>query len=104
MHPATVDGLVLWASYPAESNDLSARDVAVVSVYGSRDGLATPEEVTASKDLLPPETRWVEIEGGNHAQFGWYGPQDGDLDATISRSAQQAQIVQATTALLAQMR
>ncbi|MGC9399477.1 MAG: alpha/beta hydrolase [Anaerolineae bacterium] len=102
-HPATVDGLVLWASYPAESNDLSARDVAVVSIYGSRDGLATPEKVSASRDLLPPETRWIEIAGGNYAQFGWYGPQDGDLSATISRSAQQAEIVQATTALLERM-
>ncbi len=102
-HPSAVDGLVLWASYPAESNDLSARDVAVFSVYGSRDGLATPEKIAASEDLLPPETRWVEIAGGNHAQFGWYGPQDGDRTATISHSTQQAQIVQATTVLLERM-
>jgi hypothetical protein len=102
-HPSAVEGLVLWASYPAESNDLSARDVAVVSVYGSRDGLATPEKVTTSEDLLPPATRWVEIKGGNHAQFGWYGPQDGDRNAALSRSAQQAEIVQATTALLARL-
>jgi hypothetical protein len=27
----------------------------------------------------------VSIEGGNHAQFGWYGPQEGDNPATISR-------------------
>ena len=103
VHPATVDGLVLWASYPAESNDLSARDVAVVSVYGSRDGLATPEKVTASEDLLPPETRWVEIEGGNHAQFGWYGAQNGDNPATISREAQTRQVVEATVELLANL-
>jgi hypothetical protein len=43
----------------------------------------------------------VPIEGGNHAQFGWYGTQAGDGQATISREAQQAQIVDATTALLA---
>ena len=29
------------------------------------------------------------IEGGNHAQFGSYGPQFGDGKATISREKQQ---------------
>ena len=31
----------------------------------------------------------VAIEGGNHAQFGHYGKQKGDPDATISREQQQ---------------
>ena len=35
----------------------------------------------------------MEIEGGNHAQFGNYGPQKGDLPATISAEEQQAQTV-----------
>jgi len=43
----------------------------------------------------------VAIEGGNHAQFGWYGPQAGDNPATISREAQQEQIIEATVELLA---
>jgi hypothetical protein len=43
---------------------------------------------------------WVEIVGGNHAQFGWYGDQQGDNPATISREEQQAQTVAATVALL----
>jgi len=43
----------------------------------------------------------VVIKGGNHAQFGWYGPQPGDGVATISREEQQAQIVEATVAFLA---
>jgi len=30
----------------------------------------------------------VAHEGGNHAQFDWYGPQRGDNPATISRSEQ----------------
>ncbi len=99
-HPDTVAGLVLWASYPAESNDLSERDLAVVSIYGTRDGLATIEKIDASWPYLPPTTIWVAIEGGNHAQFGWYGDQRGDNPATISRAAQQTQIVTATLALL----
>jgi len=102
-HPGALQGLVLWAAYPAASDDLSGRDLAVSSVFGTRDGLATLDEIDASRPLLPPDTAWVAIEGGNHAQFGWYGPQDGDNEATISRSAQQAQIVAATLDLLARI-
>ena len=51
----------------------------------------------------PETTAWVAIEGGNHAQFGWYGPQRGDNPASISREAQQEQIVRATLALLSSL-
>lgn len=98
-----IAGLALWASYPAESNDLSNQLIAVTSIYGTLDGLATPEKVLAAKPLLPDNTSWVPIEGGNHAQFGWYGPQEGDNPATISREEQQAQIVMATLALLSEL-
>jgi hypothetical protein len=98
--PSAVQGLVLWASYPSASDDLSARELAVVSIYGTHDGLATEEEIAASRPLLPAETRWVAIVGGNHAQFGWYGPQRGDSSATISREAQQQEVVAATLTLL----
>jgi poly(3-hydroxybutyrate) depolymerase len=102
-HPSAVHGLVLWASYPSASDDLSARELAVVSIYGTRDGLATEEEIAASRPLLPAETRWVAIVGGNHAQFGWYGPQSGDHPATISRQAQQQEVVAAMLTLLADL-
>jgi hypothetical protein len=62
-HPSAVQGLVLWASYPAASDDLSARELAVVSISGTRDGLATEEKIAASHPLLPAQTRWVTIEG-----------------------------------------
>ncbi|MBN1581330.1 MAG: alpha/beta hydrolase [Anaerolineae bacterium] len=103
-YPEQIAGLVLWASYPADSNDLSARDLPVVSVYGTRDGLATIDKIEASRTLLPDTTTWVAIEGGNHAQFGWYGSQSGDNAATINREAQQAQIVAATCELLESLR
>lgn len=60
-----------------------------------------PDDIAASRPLLPADTRWVAIEGGNHAQFGWYGPQAGDAPATISRQEQQRQIVVATLEVLA---
>ena len=95
-----IDGIAFWASYPAGSNDLSNADFAITSIYGTNDGVATPADIDASRPLLPPDTIWVSIEGGNHAQFGWYGDQDGDNPATISQEEQQAQIVEATVALL----
>ena len=103
-HPGTVDGLVLWAAYPASSDDLSRSGVRAVSISASLDGLATPDKIAASRSLLPPDTVWVTIAGGNHAQFGWYGPQQGDNLAAITREIQQMQIVQATVALLERLK
>ncbi len=99
-HTDQIDGLVLWASYPANSNDLANSNIKVVSISGSLDGLATPAKIDASRSLLPAGTTWVQISGGNHAQFGWYGDQPGDNPATISREDQQAQVIQATINLL----
>lgn len=99
-NPDSVDGLVLWASYPASSDDLSTSMLKVVSIYGTLDGLATGDQIGSSRALLPGSTTWVAIEGGNHAQFGWYGNQAGDLQATISRLDQQAKIISATITLL----
>ena len=45
----------------------------------------------------------VEIEGGNHAQFGNYCPQKGDLPAAISAEEQQAQTVEAIQSFLEEM-
>jgi hypothetical protein len=98
-HPA-LHGLVLWAAYPASSDDLSTSSLKVVSIYGTQDGLATGDKIEASHALLPANTQWVAIEGGNHAQFGWYGPQSGDNPATISRDQQQQEVITATLDLL----
>lgn len=98
-NPDDVDGLVLWASYPADSNSFADRDdLRVLSIYGSEDGHV--EDLAAAADLLPADTMWQVIDGGNHAQFGSYGKQPGDGKASISREEQQAQIVEATLTLL----
>lgn len=102
-NPDKVSGLALWAAYPEGSADLSGRALAVVSIYGTHDGLATVEQVEGARPLLPPDTVWVKIEGGNHAQFGSYGDQARDNAATISRAAQQAQVAAAMLDLLARM-
>ncbi|MFQ3565372.1 MAG: alpha/beta hydrolase [Aggregatilineales bacterium] len=100
-HPEVIRGLALWAAYPEEGADLSMRnDLQVVSIFASEDGLATLDKIEESRALLPPMTEFVLIDGGNHAGFGWYGEQDGDGVAAISREEQQAITVEATIAML----
>ena len=103
-NPGRVAGLVLWAAYPPESSDLSGSGLEAVSIYGTRDGLASPGEVLASRDRMPLETAFVAVEGGNHAGFGAYGPQRGDNPADISREEQAAQVTAATVELLVRIR
>jgi hypothetical protein len=103
-HPGATDGLVFWAAFPASGDSLADQsDLIVYSIYGTLDGLATPDKVLAAKPLLPATARFIPIEGGNHAQFGWYGDQSGDNPATISRVEQQAITVDATVEVLAQV-
>ncbi|GAA5529728.1 alpha/beta fold hydrolase [Herpetosiphon gulosus] len=102
-HPDTIDGLILLAAYPTASNSLAERELASSMIYASNDGLATLADIEAARPLMPSTTRWVEIQGGNHAQFGWYGEQSGDLPATISHAEQQQQTVQAALDVLQQL-
>ena len=99
-HPDAVDGLVLWAAYPEDSIDLATWDGATASIYGTLDGLTTVQDIDDSRLLLPADTVFVAIDGGNHAYFGWFGEQSGDNPATITRLEQQRTIVDATAAVV----
>jgi len=103
-HVSEVGGLVLWAAYPPSGSDLSRTDVAAVTIRGSNDGLASAADIDRSLARLPESTIRVEIEGGNHAQFGYYGDQPGDGKAAISREEQVRQTVEATVQLLQRTR
>jgi hypothetical protein len=92
-----LDGIVYWASYPADDS-LKNSKMEFTSIFGTLDnGL---DSIEASSSLLPSATEFVAIEGGNHSQFGNYGLQPGDNEATISREQQQALAVEATVELL----
>ena len=99
-HPEQVRGLVLLASYPADSDNMAHSGIKVVSIYGTHDSLATGPKIDHSRQLLPDGTRFLPIQGGNHAQFGDYGIQPGDGQASISQADQQSQAVAATVELL----
>jgi len=96
-NPTKVKGVAFMAAYPADNVDLSKLPVKFVSLHGSNDGLATEAKIQNSLKNLPADTKVVLIEGGNHAQYGNYGPQAGDGIATISREEQQRQT---TTAMV----
>lgn len=94
------DDLLLLASYPGDSTDISDQDSRVVSIYATEDGLTTAGDIQGSVSKFAYHARFVEIQGGNHAQFGWYGDQRGDGQATISHEEQQAIVIDEALALL----
>lgn len=102
-HPATIDGIVLWASFVEDNFSLTNTPLAAASISGTEDGLATDSEIENSRAELPADASFIVIDGGNHAQFGYYGDQPGDNPATISRAAQQEQVIAATLAVLEQV-
>lgn len=81
-NPRLVGLVVIGTSHPRD-HDLSALPMPVTKIVGTRDGLATPAEVRGNAAMLPPQTRWVWVEGGNHSQFGWYGFQPMDRPARL---------------------
>ena len=79
----TIKGLILlgaylYGNYPVDDT---------LTIYGSFN--------TSVSDKIDYTKNIVVIQGGNHAQFGNYGKQKGDSDATISREEQQNIAVEA---------
>lgn len=88
--PSKINAIVLVGTTHPKQDDLSALPIPVTKVFASNDGVAPRERVLAAKALLPQHTEWIEIQGGNHSQFGHYGHQLFDGEATIPRETQQA--------------
>lgn len=96
---SNIKGVIFYASYP-QGDELKDSNIEVTSIYGSLDGVANLDKIIGSKDLLPTSTTFVEIIGGNHAQFGSYGDQSGDNAAEISVDEQIEQAANASIELL----
>ena len=97
-----LSGLALVGTTHPREIDLSALGpcVPVLKVSATRDGVARDAESARFRDKLPPHTRFVSIEGGNHTQFGYYRYQLLDRRASIDREAQQRQLVEALLSVL----
>ena len=81
-----VEGIVLISSYPRYN--ISELGFDVLSIWGSKDNVVDYEELINSKEQLPKDTKYVEIEGANHSQFANYGMYAGDEEALISSDEQ----------------
>ncbi|PSL40479.1 alpha/beta hydrolase family protein [Planomicrobium soli] len=92
-HQEELSGLYFLGSYPA--SDFSSGSFPMLSIFAENDGLSTTEKIEENRRLFSSESRFVEISGGNHAQFGLYGKQKGDNAAEISPLEQQNQVVEA---------
>lgn len=103
-HPDQIDGLIIWASYPADNADISAFDLPVSLIYGELDPRVNAASVAERKHLLPTDTVYVAIEGGDHHQFGSYQIKADEDHAAISREDQFSEIIQATLSLIESVR
>lgn len=92
-HSGQVSMLVLLAAY--STADLSDTDIAVLSLYGSEDGVMNRDKYEKNRTNLPEDAVESVIDGGNHAGFAFYGEQKGDGPAAISREEQQEAVADA---------
>lgn len=93
-HTDEIDGVILLASY--STKDLSDTDLKVISLYGSKDQVLNLDSYAENKKNLPEDTTEEILIGGNHSQFGNYGLQEGDGEASISDEVQKEETVQYT--------
>ena len=83
-----LSGLILLGAYPVNDSSIST-----LCIYGS-------EDIMLDKTKLEGVANVLRIEGGNHAQFGNYGLQEGDGIATMSREEQQTIAAEAMLAFI----
>ena len=90
-NPGRIDKLILIGTSHPRDVSLDDSPIPVMKIYGSKDGVADEKSIMENKSKLPSTTRFIRIDGANHAQFGYYGFQLGDNSADISREQQQAE-------------
>ncbi len=83
-HAESLDGVILLAAYSTKPLPDS---LPVLSVYGTEDGVLNRGNYEKNLANVPNLQECV-IEGGNHAQFGSYGEQRGDGEASIDPGRQ----------------
>lgn len=97
-HYEDYDGLILLAAY--STKDLTRTNLRVLSVYGSEDGVMDSQNYEDNRENLPADTVEIVLNGGCHAQFGSYGPQEGDGVPSISGEEQIRQTAEAIWAFM----
>lgn len=83
-----VKGLVLLASYTQSKTNLSNEPIKVLSLWGSNDEIADLTKIKEAGNVMPTDSEFIEIKGGNHGGFGDYGHQKGDGESSITNKEQ----------------
>ena len=78
-------GIILIASY---SNKPIDNKYKALSIYGSEDTVMNKKEYDKNAHNFPSGYTTKVIEGGNHANYGYYGKQAADGEAKITREQQ----------------
>jgi len=91
-HGGELEGVILFAAYPTKALDSGQTELLL---YGSEDLILKREALEKGRQFAPPRCVEIEIPGGNHAQFGNYGAQQGDGTASIDAQSQQEACVEA---------
>lgn len=82
-----IEGIVYLGSYPTEVNQFKQ-----LAIFGDQDGLLNYQDYL---NLFDQDDTIIIISGGNHANFGEYGPQTGDNQALIEPASQRLQVIEA---------
>ena len=90
-NPSLIDKLILIGTTHPREISLANSKIPILKIYGSKDGIADEESILKNKSKLPEHSQFVNIEGGNHSQFGYYGFQLGDNCADIDRKQQHSE-------------
>ncbi len=84
-----VSVMMFLGSYPIK--DVSDKDTLFLAA--EHDLGMDPEAFNDSMKYVNDNNTVINIDGGNHAQFGWYGPQKGDGEAEMETITQQNLVV-----------
>nr|WP_282594505.1 alpha/beta hydrolase [Halomarina salina] len=92
-----LDGLVLVGAYC--DVDVRDTDLDVLTVVGTRDDIVNRNALAASRDLVPDDAEFVDVEGANHTQVGVYSGQV-DRPGTIASTEARQRIAEAVSSWL----
>ena len=91
-HADAFSGVILLAAYPIKQIPDPLTELLVV---GSEDQIINRKRLKEGLSFAPTNYQEHVIQGGNHGQFGSYGPQRGDGAATIPPEEQVRETVRA---------
>jgi hypothetical protein len=90
--PEPLTGVIVWAGYGTDEFPIQTTATPVTVIYE----YAKETNKVAGEPYLPATAVYIRLEGVNHANFGYYGIQDGDYPAKITKENQKELSVSST--------